>query len=81
MGVRAIHRWRGIGTWLVNEMLAAAGGAGLSRVGFKVYASNIAAISLHETIGFRREGRKVKTHLFYGLFDDVLLMALQLHEE
>ena len=75
MGVVAEYRGRGIGTRLLDAVLARAKEIGLDKVELAVYETNETAIHLYEKFGFVREGRKVKGSKVDGLYQDDILMA------
>ena len=52
------HRRRGVGTGLVQEILHAAGEAGVGSVLLEVRQSNTAARQLYEKLGFRKSGER-----------------------
>ncbi len=76
MGLLPAWRGQGIGRRLAQTCLADAWHKGLTRVELDVYASNLPAIRLYETLGFRLEGRKVNARFLDGVYDDILFMAL-----
>lgn len=76
MGVIASHRGRGLGRRLIKTAIAHAFGRGIIRIELEVFASNIAAVSLYQNIGFREEGRKRKTRCLDGIWDDNIIMSL-----
>ncbi len=76
MGVHPEFRRQGIGTKLISATLAKAKEQGLERIQLAVLASNTAAISLYEKIGFAKEGIRKKARKLDNKYDDLLLMAL-----
>ena len=76
MGVLRDYRGKGIGTRLIEEALYAAKEFGFERVELEVYVSNVSAVKLYETRGFKHEGVKRKARKLDGKYDDILLMAL-----
>ncbi len=52
------HRRRGVGKALLERVFSHAGDTGLSFVSLEVRESNIPAISLYESLGFKREGKR-----------------------
>lgn len=78
MGVVREHRRRGIGRRLVEATLAQARRIGLEKIELGVYASNHAAIALYRKLGFAEEGRKKRSRLVDGVYEDVVLMAIDL---
>jgi len=43
-----------------------------------VFSSNEPAIALYRSLGFQEEGRKKRGRFVDGIYDDVILMALEL---
>lgn len=78
MGVRAEWRGQGIGRRMLIACLALARNAGMEKVECQVYSDNLAAIGLYESLGFRREGLKVRGRKLEDRYQDVVLMALWL---
>ena len=76
MGVLRDYRGKGIGTRLIEEALYAAKEFGFERVELEVYVSNVSAVKLYETRGFKHEGVKRKARKLDGKYDDILIMAL-----
>ncbi|MFQ5894651.1 MAG: ribosomal protein S18-alanine N-acetyltransferase [Nitrospinota bacterium] len=52
VAVRADHRGRGVGTWLMERLLETASEEGLMRATLEVRVSNLAAQHLYERLGF-----------------------------
>lgn len=52
------HRRRGVGKALINRVFSLAGDLGLSFVSLEVRESNIPAITLYESFGFKQEGKR-----------------------
>lgn len=52
------HRKRGVGSSLVRGLLVEAGKAGVASVILEVRESNLPALRLYESIGFKLEGRR-----------------------
>lgn len=77
MGVAREFRGRGVGRRLIVTTIAAAQEMGLEKIELSVYSSNLPAISLYRSLGFREEGVKIRGRLVDGLYDDVM-MALML---
>jgi ribosomal protein S18 acetylase RimI-like enzyme len=78
MGVQKGRRGKGIGRRLLEATIAGAKAVGLEKMELSVYASNTPAIALYRSLGFREEGRRLRGRLVDGVYDDVLLMALDL---
>ncbi len=78
MGVRTEYRGRRIGRRLVEATIDKAKAIGLEKIELSVYASNHPAIALYQKLGFEEEGRKKRGRLVDGIYDDVVLMALDL---
>ncbi|MFQ5843633.1 MAG: GNAT family N-acetyltransferase [Planctomycetota bacterium] len=82
VGVRAGWRRAGLGRALLETLLEAARGSPvLRKVSLRVFATNAAALSLYERLGFVLEGRR-RAHVRVGDdFVDELLMGLFLRAE
>jgi ribosomal protein S18 acetylase RimI-like enzyme len=78
MGVHRDFRGRGIGRRLLETTIARVRDQGLEKIELQVYASNAAAIALYRKFGFVDEGCRKRGRLVDGVFEDVLLMALDL---
>jgi ribosomal protein S18 acetylase RimI-like enzyme len=78
MGVLMPYRHQGVGRRLLAAALARAREMGLERVELEVFESNDAAIALYLSLGFQREGRKVRACKIDGRYDNSLVMALLL---
>ncbi|HJY39533.1 MAG TPA: GNAT family N-acetyltransferase [Steroidobacteraceae bacterium] len=78
MGVRREWRRQGVGRRLLDECLPLARSAGLEKIELEVFTDNEGAIHLYESLGFVREGVKVRARKLEGRYQDVLLMALWL---
>ena len=75
MGVRKQWRGMGIGSRLLEAMLARCEADGIERVELSVYATNAPAIRLYERFGFEREGVRRKQRCLDGHYYDVVMMA------
>lgn len=81
VGVSVAREWRGkgVGRCLLEAAIAAAKTSpDLARLSLRVFASNVAALRLYETVGFRVEGRRPGHVRIRGREDDVILMGLAL---
>lgn len=74
IAVRPQHRRRGHARALIGAALAAYPNA--SHVHLEVRPTNVAALDLYESLGFRKTGRRPR---YYG-DEDALLMTLNLYE-
>jgi len=79
MGVLNGHRGRGIGRLLLGAAVEGARGLGLQKIELDVFSSNEPAIALYRSFGFHEEGRRRRGRFVDGVYDDVLLMALDLN--
>lgn len=77
--VAAAHRRRGIGRALLEEAVAWAEGASVTKLELHVFPWNEPAIRLYEAFGFRREGLRQGHYLRDGVEVDAILMAYQVH--
>jgi ribosomal protein S18 acetylase RimI-like enzyme len=77
MGIRKAFRGQGIGRRLLDEGLRFARASDeIERVELTVRATNLAAIALYQTAGFRYEGRRMRAvRDSAGRYDDEILMA------
>jgi len=76
----AVHpgwRRRGIGRWIIEEVMAAARREGATRATLEVRRHNLPAIVLYESLGFHRVG--VRTN-YYGPGEDAVLMDKSLND-
>jgi ribosomal protein S18 acetylase RimI-like enzyme len=78
MGVLKECRRQQIGRRLVEATIERASMAGLEKIELTVHASNEAAIALYRSLGFEEEGRRKRAWVVDGVYDDILLMALDL---
>jgi [ribosomal protein S18]-alanine N-acetyltransferase len=69
-------RQRGVGTSLVRKLLADAGAAGVESAVLEVRGSNLPALRLYESIGFKAEGRR-KSY-YQAPPEDALLYRLKI---
>jgi len=77
--VRSGARRRGVGTLLLNEVLAWAKGARSEKIYLEVRESNHAARAFYERHGFRETGRRPR--YYDAPTEDALLLALSLDPE
>lgn len=75
MGLAPAYRHQGLGRLLLSAVLDAARRAGFARVELSVYAHNLNAIRLYESMGFEREGSKRRFTKIDGVWLDALDMA------
>ena len=80
MGVLKEHRHQGIGRRLIESTIKKAKSSGLEKIELTVHASNEPAIGLYRSIGFEEEGIKKRGWLVDGIYDDIILMALDLRK-
>lgn len=76
MGLLPEYRGQGIGTKLVQAVIAEARTAGLDKLELHVYTSNPAAIALYRKLGFVEEGFIKSYRKLDGQIFDALSMAL-----
>ena len=75
MGLLPEWRERGIGRRLAETALADAAALGLERVELSVFASNVRALALYESLGFEREGVRRRGRKLDGAYEDDILMV------
>lgn len=78
MGVLKEYRHQNIGRRLIEATIKQAASCGLEKIELTVHATNEPAITLYRSIGFEEEGRRKRGWLVDGIYDDVILMALEL---
>ena len=78
MMVAATHRRRGIGRALLEEAVAWASEAGVTKLELHVFPWNKPAIGLYEHFGFEREGLRRRHYRRGGEEVDAILMAKHL---
>ncbi len=78
MGVIAGHRGRKIGSALLEHTIVKAVEFNLQKIELSVYSKNLPAIALYLKFGFEREGLRKNGRLADGVYDDVILMGLDL---
>lgn len=76
MGLLPPYRGQGLGRRLAEVTIEAVRSAGIERIELEVFASNVPAIRLYESLGFQREGRKRRFRKLDGAYDDNIIMAL-----
>ncbi|MDQ6830046.1 MAG: GNAT family N-acetyltransferase [Gemmatimonadota bacterium] len=76
MGLLPHARGRGLGKRLMAETIAAARAAGIERIELEVFASNVRARALYDSLGFVTEGLKRRSRKLDGVYDDDIFMAL-----
>lgn len=77
MGLLREFRGQGIGHRILDATVREAFGKGLTRIDLEVFSSNHAAIALYQRYGFTIEGRRRKARYVDGIWDDIVLMALE----
>jgi ribosomal protein S18 acetylase RimI-like enzyme len=76
MGVLKEYRRQGLGRRLIEATIEKAILSGLEKIELAVHASNEPAIALYRSLGFEEEGRRKRSWFADGVYDDLLLMAL-----
>lgn len=76
MGILKPYRRQGLGKLLLKTSIQSAFDKGIERIELNVFASNIGAISLYQSFGFKQEGRQIKKHFLEGHYQDLIQMAL-----
>ena len=78
MGVLIGYRGRKVGRRLIHATIEKARMLGLEKIELGVFSSNEPALALYRSLGFQEEGRKKRGRFVDGIYDDVILMALEL---
>ena len=78
MGLLPAYRGKGIGSRLLEAVLAHAKSFGLEKVELNVYTSNVAAIALYKKMGFVEEGLLKKYRKLDGIYYDCIVMAKEI---
>ncbi len=78
--VASSHRRRGVGRALLEQAVAWAESAGVSKLELHVFPWNEPAIALYESFGFVTEGLRKRHYLRDGVPVDAILMALHLEQ-
>jgi ribosomal protein S18 acetylase RimI-like enzyme len=81
MGLLKEYRGRKIGCRLIEETIGKASRLGLEKIELSVHASNEPAIALYRSVGFEEEGRKKRGWLVDGIYDDIILMGLDMRTQ
>jgi RimJ/RimL family protein N-acetyltransferase len=76
--VAATHRRRGVGRSLLEQAVAWAEAAGVTKLELHVFPWNEPAIALYESFGFEREGYRKRQYIREGQAVDAILMAYHL---
>jgi ribosomal protein S18 acetylase RimI-like enzyme len=76
MGVAKTHRGQGIGRRLMEVTIARCRELGLEKIELSVYSANEPAIALYRKLGFVEEGRRSRSRLIDGIYQDVIAMGL-----
>ncbi len=76
--VAATHRRRGVGRSLLEQAVAWAEAAGVTKLELHVFPWNEPAIALYESFGFEREGYRKRQYIREGQAVDAILMAFHL---
>lgn len=71
LGIAPQYRQQGLGRWLLLQLLEAARDRNLQRATLEVRASNLSALSLYESLGFRVAGCR---HQYYEDGEDALIL-------
>jgi L-amino acid N-acyltransferase YncA len=76
--VASSARGLGVGTALMQALVAAAAAAGIWTIQCSVFPENAASRALHERAGFRVVGRRERIAQLDGVWRDTLLLELRL---
>lgn len=77
LAVSVDREWRGggIGTRLLEYLIAWAPGHGITRLEIEAFSTNTRAIALYERLGFEREGVRKGAALIDGRYVDIVCLA------
>ena len=78
MGLSGHVRGLGLGSRLLEATLQRSRELPIEKLELQVYGSNTAARRLYEKFGFAVEGVRLRARKLDGIYDDVILMGLQL---
>jgi ribosomal protein S18 acetylase RimI-like enzyme len=79
MGLLSGYRGQGIGSRLIEKtMKHAAEKNGVRKIELEVYESNINAIRLYEKYGFVHEGKRLRSRMLDGVYDNLVMMGKEL---
>lgn len=78
MGLLKEYRGRKIGRRLIEATIKEAQRLGLEKIELTVHALNAPAIALYRSVGFKDEGTRKRAWFVDGIYDDILLLALDL---
>lgn len=78
MAVRGDFHGRGIGRRLLTRLISEARSLGLARLALEVYADNVPAQRLYESLGFERNGLRRAQAIRTGGFADSIAMSMAL---
>jgi L-amino acid N-acyltransferase YncA len=76
--VASAARGRGIGTALMEALVASARSSGIWTIQTNVFPENEASVALHERVGFRVVGRRERIAQLDGVWRDTVLLELRL---
>jgi len=71
-------RGRGVGSALMERLIASARDGGIWTIQTSVFPENAATVALHERLGFRVVGRRERIAQLDGVWRDTLLLELRL---
>jgi L-amino acid N-acyltransferase YncA len=76
--VASSARGHGVGSALMERLLASAAAAGIWTIQTSIFPENAATVALHERLGFRRVGRRERIAQLDGVWRDTILLELRL---
>lgn len=80
MGLFPEYRRRKIGRRLIEAAIQETKRLGLEKIELTVHALNAPAIALYRSVGFKDEGIRKRAWFVDGIYDDILLLALELKQ-
>jgi phosphinothricin acetyltransferase len=72
--VQPAHAGQGIGTTLLEALIASTEAAGIWTIQTGIFPENVASLALHERCGFRVVGRRERIGRHVGRWRDVVLL-------
>ena len=79
MGVQREFRGRGLGRSLLEKCIEESKTRNFEKIELEVYSDNAGAVKLYESVGFIKEGLKIRSRKYDGnKYQDIVLMGMVL---